>query len=294
MNIQEKIASYLKMNRSPKTIQTYGEALKVYARLVGDRELTAETYAAFLQKIKDLNPSTQALYRSAVRGLYVDASTVPMAEIKKAEKKWVRRRGQRLINFDRGAIEYVIGYTKSLKSDLAALRDRAFILTLADTGLRISEACALRRGDIDRLEQRALVVGKGDKQAVVRFSRRSLDAIDDYLRARKDSASGKPLTSLPLFARHDKGAGKKIKPVESGGMWKAVKRRARESGIDPTSIRVHDFRHYFVTMLILAGGKTEAVRKAARHASSSTTSRYIHLLDSEVDELYDEAINRNG
>jgi hypothetical protein len=85
MNLQEKIAEYLKMNRSPHTIQTYGEALKVYARLVGDRELTAETYAMFLQKIKDLNPPTQALYRSAVRGFFADASTVPMAEIKRAE-----------------------------------------------------------------------------------------------------------------------------------------------------------------------------------------------------------------
>jgi len=33
MNIQEKISDYLKMNRSPHTIQTYGEALKVYVRL---------------------------------------------------------------------------------------------------------------------------------------------------------------------------------------------------------------------------------------------------------------------
>jgi integrase len=70
------------------------------------------------------------------------------------------------------------------------------------------------------------------------------------------------------------------------------KRRAEEAGIDPTRIRVHDFRHYFVTVLILVRGKTEAVRKAARHANSATISRYIHLLDSEVDELYDEAINR--
>jgi hypothetical protein len=33
MKIRKKIADYLKMNRAPKTIQTYGEALKVYARL---------------------------------------------------------------------------------------------------------------------------------------------------------------------------------------------------------------------------------------------------------------------
>jgi site-specific recombinase XerD len=180
-----------------------------------------------------------------------------------------------LVAFDCQVVESVNGYAQSLKIDLTALRDRAFILTLADTGLRISEACARRRGDIDRLEQRALVLGKGDNQAVVRFSRRALEAIDDYLRAREDSSTGKPLPSLPLFARHDKGAGKQVKPVESGGMWKAVKRRAEEAGIDLSRIRVHDFRHYFVTMLILAGGKTEAVQRAACHASSATTSRYI-------------------
>ena len=33
MKLQEKIVDYLKMNRSPHTIQTYGEALKVYVRL---------------------------------------------------------------------------------------------------------------------------------------------------------------------------------------------------------------------------------------------------------------------
>jgi hypothetical protein len=33
------------------------------------------------------------LYRSGVGGFYADASDVSLAEIKKAEKKWVRRCG---------------------------------------------------------------------------------------------------------------------------------------------------------------------------------------------------------
>jgi len=99
--------------------------------------------------------------------------------------------------------------------NLREMRDRAFIITLADTGLRVHEACNLRRGDIDWGEGRAQIIGKGDKEAIVRFSRRSQKAIKDYLELRVslDGASGKQLSSLPLFARHDKGSGKKIKPI---------------------------------------------------------------------------------
>ena len=56
------------------------------------------------------------------------------------------------------------------------MRDRAFLLTLADTGLRVHEACNMRRGDIDWNEGRAVIIGKGDKQAVVRFSTRKYKA----------------------------------------------------------------------------------------------------------------------
>ena len=81
--------------------------------------------------------------------------------------------------------------------------------------MRVHEACKLRRGDVDMNEGQALVIGKGDKQAIVRFSERSLKALKDYLgvRAILDGNSGKQLASLPLFARHDKGAGKKIKSI---------------------------------------------------------------------------------
>jgi site-specific recombinase XerD len=168
-------------------------------------------------------------------------------------------------------------------------------LVLADTGLRISEACALRRGDIDWNEGQAIIIGKGDKQAPVRFSNRSMRAMQDYLAARSelDGASGKPLTSLPIFVRHDKGAGKKVKPVKTGGMWYAIKGRMREAGEDPKSIRIHDFRHYFVTMVQLAGGDIRITQELARHASIATTSRYAHI-GGKADELYNQVFNEDA
>jgi integrase/recombinase XerC len=312
METKEIIAEYLdnlSKTRSPKTHKTYAQALKAFTQIVGDAPLDTQTYIKFLKKIANMNPSTQALYRSAVMGLYLFASTngieVNAAALTQAKRQYSKRQGQRLPNFDRQAVEKVISYCETLRGDLLALRDRAFVLTLADTGLRISEACSLRRGDMDWNEGRTLIIGKGDKQDVVRFSDRSMQALKDYLAARAtlDGDSGKPLTSLPLFARHDDGAGGKIKPVKSGGMWAAIKKRMKEVKErmkeakadlthDPTQVRIHDFRHYFVTVFYAGSGNLLATKDAARHASSETTSRYAHVANDLVDKIYDQVINR--
>ena len=91
---------------------------------------------------------------------------------------------------------------------------------------------------------------------MVRFSNRCTQALKDYLYARSniDPNSRIPLASQPLFARHDIRASKKIRPITSGGMWKAIKGRMSEADVDPHLVRIHDFRHYFVTMTYLAKG----------------------------------------
>ena len=184
---------------------------------------------------------------------------------------------------------------------LEALRDRAFVLTLADTGLRISEACSLKRGDIDWLEQRAVIIGKGDKQAVVYFSNRCIQALKAYLHARAnvEPNSRIPLGSQPLFARHDIRASKKIRPITAGGMWKAIKGdpkqgikgRIEEAGVERNAVRIHDFRHYFVTLTYLAKGDLKMSQVLARHESIATTNRYAHF-NTEAAKAYDEIFNK--
>ena len=151
---------------------------------------------------------------------------------------------------------------------LRALRDRAFLLTLADTGLRVHEACGLRRGDIDWNEGRAVIVGKGDKQAVVRFS---------------------------SFARHDKGAGKKIKPISTATGRNIVAERVRQALGDEAvgSITPHSFRHYFVTTILRASGNLKLAQELARHSNIQVTQRYAHLSDDELDKGYYDIFENN-
>ena len=137
-----------------------------------------------------------------------------------------------------------------------------------------------------------MIIGKGDKQAVVRFSSRSLSALQSYLNARGglDGRSGKPLASLPLFARHDKGAGQKIKSITTNTGRNIVDERVGQALGESSSGKItpHSFRHYFVTAVLRASGNLKLAQELARHASVQVTQRYAHLTNDELDKGYYE------
>jgi integrase len=260
--------------------------------------------------LKEYAPATERMYLTAVTNFFKFLSAERLADpnlprLQLLIRQRSRRPGQRLPQFPRDHIETVLEYATNIanntsddnKNYLRNLRDRAFLLTLADTGLRVHEACGLRRGDLDWNEGIAVIVGKGDKEAVIRFSNRSISALRDYLNARGkiDGASGRPLASLPLFARHDKGAGKKIKPITTATGRNIVSLRVKEAlGPDAVgSITPHSFRHYFVTTVLRAsGGNIKLAQELARHQNIAVTQRYAHLSDEELDQGYYEIFNK--
>lgn len=315
--IAQAVAAYLDvvgLARSANTSRTYRNALQAFLQTLEAHDLPPEhtpvtdlpedAVAWFATDLKHHAPATERLYLSAVAGFYEYLAAENLAGINLPRVRLLirqrgRRAGIRLPQFPREDIERVLGYAKNLSEKpaetpqerLRNLRDRAFLLTLADTGLRVHEACALRRGDMDWHEGRAIIVGKGDKQAVVRFSQRALQAIQDYLQARAslDGNSGRPLRALPLFARHDKGAGKKVLPISTATGRNIVAQRVREA-LGPEavgSITPHSFRHYFVTtVLIGSGGNLKLAQELARHSNIAVTQRYAHLSDDELDRGY--------
>jgi integrase/recombinase XerC len=319
--IQQAIENYLetvKLARSENTARTYRNALNLFGDLLTDDmqspavNLKEDAISPFAVALKEYAPASERLYLQAVRGFYEFLAAEKLAEINLPRlrlliRQRARRAGVRLPQFPRDAIEKVLifiiniinipstasGASSDVNERLRAARDRAFLLTLADTGLRVHEACALRRGDVDWNEGRAVIIGKGDKQAVIRFSERSLASLRDYLhlRATLDGASGRPLASLALFARHDKGAGKKIKPITTATGRNIVDERVRQAlGDDPdaASITPHSFRHYFVTTVLRGSGNLKLAQELARHANISVTQRYAHLSDDELDKGYHE------
>lgn len=312
----------ISLARSENTARTYRNALNLFQEVLEAYNLPIETsmieelpedaIAWFAKYLKIYSPATERLYLSAAKGYYEYLAGENIAElnlprIRMLIRQRARRYGQRLPQFPRDEIDEMNIYAQSLvnlhpedvSERLRNLRDRAFLLTLADTGLRVHEACALRRGDIDWNEAKALVIGKGDKQAVVRFSTRSINAIKDYvaLRSSLDGASGRPLSSLPIFARHDRGAGKKILSITTTTGRNIVSQRVREALGENAVGRItpHSFRHYFVTTVLRgSGGNLKLAQELARHKNIAVTQRYAHLSDDELDlgyhDIFDEQI----
>ena len=315
MKIKSSIDDYLRMissSRSANTARTYRNALRFFEEVLEAHNIEIETSNVseltenihwLIQALRVYSPTTERLYLTAVSGYFdylvsEELNNINLNRLKMLIHQRARRPAIRLPQFPQDAIEKIISYTNGFvvpkginKSEkLRALRDRAFLITLADTGLRVHEACNLRRGDIDWFEGRAVIIGKGNRQAIVRFSQRAQQAIQEYhgARAELDGQSGKPLGSLPVFARHDRGAGNKIKPITTTTGRNIVDQRAREILGDEAagSITPHSFRHYFVTRVLQASGNLKLAQELARHQNIAVTQRYAHLSNKQLDDGY--------
>lgn len=317
MSLKNAIQDYIKtveLSRSAHTARTYKNAMQRFAESLQQHgydidqdspaDIKEDSIAYFANDLKVNSASTEQLYIIAVKGFfeYLTAeylTSINLPKLKMLIRQRTRRPGKRLPQFPADAISKLIDLMfnkdisstySDMKDQLRELRDRAFIVTLADTGLRVHEACNLKRGDIDWGEGHAQIIGKGDKEAIVRFSRRSHQAIQTYLRLRAslDGATGKPLASLPLFARHDKGSGKKIKPITPTTgrniVTDAVQRTLGEDMVG--KITPHSFRHYFVTRILISTGNLKLAQSLARHQNIAVTQRYAHLSDEELDKGY--------
>lgn len=323
ISIDESLTNYLDsvaLSRSANTARTYRNAVNAFREYLVSADLQPESapisstdenwIADFTSYLKHYAPTTERLYLSAIAGWFEFISAenyveINLPRVRMLIQRRARRPGQRLPQFPREAIEQMVIYAINLinisaeddRGRLRILRDRSFIISLADTGMRVHEACQLRRGDVDWAEGRALLIGKGDRQAVVRFSRRALAALKDYLsvRAVLDGATGRSMSSQPLFARHDKAVGNRIAPISTTTGRAIIHQRAKESLGEEVAdlITPHSFRHYFVTAVLRgSGGNLKLAQELARHQSISVTQRYAHLSDDELDKGYFEIFDR--
>jgi integrase/recombinase XerC len=321
--VAEAIRAYLSTvsySRSAKTATTYRNAMNFFTLVLEAHNILIEkdplsslnedAIGWLAASLKVYAPATEKLYLTAAAGLYeylAAENLVPinLPRVHLLIRQRSRRPGQRLPQFPEGDIETIVNHMINMKNELAEdeahrlcdLRDRAFLITLADTGLRVHEACNLRRGDLDWNEGRAIVIGKGNRQDIVRFSQRAITALRDYLsaRAKLDGASNRPLPSLPIFARHDKGAGKKVKPITTTTGRNIVAERVElilgKEAVG--TITPHSFRHYFVTKVLKASGNLKLAQELARHRNITVTQLYAHLNDDELDRGYWNVFEEN-
>ena len=310
----------IELYRSPHTFQAYRKALETFSNMLAAKgidpfdfpiaELTEDSVEQFVEHVRDFSPATESLYLQVIKSFYkfLDAEhlvpTVNHSRVRMFIRQRTRRLGRQPAQYPEEEMRQLIEFMSNPReistadgedADILTMhdkRDRALILTLADTGLRGDEICKLRCGDLDWINSRATLKGRGNKQAFVRFSTRAIKALGEYLtsRASLDKETGQSVSSLPLFARHDKGAGRKIKPITTTTIRNIVTDRVQQL-LGPEAvgrITPHTFLHHFVTTILRATGNLKLAQVLARHTSIQVTQKYAHISDEELNKGYNE------
>lgn len=158
-----------------------------------------------------------------------------------------------------------------------AARDAALVTLLYGTGLRISEALSLKRGDVP-LGESLTVVGKGRKERAVPVLMSVREAVAAYAAL----CPFDPGRSGALFLSR---RGKPMSPRDAQALMQRLRGRLGLS----RSATPHALRHSFATHLLQNGGDLRSVQELLGHASLSTTQKYTEVEGTRVLAVYDAA-----
>ena len=162
--------------------------------------------------------------------------------------------------------------------EYAALRDTAIFEFLYSTGCRISEAVALKWGEIDFVRGCAVVTGKGSKDRLVILGSNAVAALCKLRDRLRRESPGLASDESSVFLSD------RLAKISSRFVERRMKRYLAEAGL-PTDLSPHKLRHSFATHLLDAGADLRSVQEMLGHASLSTTQIYTHV---SVERLKDE------
>lgn len=188
------------------------------------------------------------------------------------------------VTLKRGAVEFALPRPKQAqklpqilaREEIARLfaatenpKHRAMLMTAYGTGLRVSELCHLKLGDIDaarmtiRIEQ-----GKGAKDRYTLLPQRLLGELRRYWLGYRPKHW--------LFAGERHGTEERpIAVISAQRIFRSAKARA---GITKHG-GIHALRHAFATHLLEAGVDVHTIQRLMGHGHIGSTLRYFHLAD---------------
>lgn len=162
--------------------------------------------------------------------------------------------------------------------DAVGLRDRALFELIYSSGLRVSEAAALKVGDID-FERRLMVVrGKFDRDRMVPVSEVARDFLVHHLGAKQDSPEAWVFegTRGATCGRH----------LRSTSVSERFRGLLREFGMDRPEISTHSIRHSTATHLLENGASIRHVQELLGHKNIESTVRYTHVMTDGLAKVY--------
>ncbi len=158
-------------------------------------------------------------------------------------------------------------------------RDRALVLILLRTGMRIGEVLSLTMNDID-LRDRKIHIYEGEKNCLGRVVYLS----DDALMALQIWLKERDRTKGYLFY------GVRGKLCYSSA-WNIFAQYLRQTGLQHKGYTIHSLRHTFASELLNAGMRLECLQLLLGHRNIEITRRYARLTDKSRAEEYFRAMH---
>jgi integrase/recombinase XerC/integrase/recombinase XerD len=161
-----------------------------------------------------------------------------------------------------------------------SIRDRAMVIVLLRTGMRIGELLNTRVSDVNLKERKVLIFesAKNRLGRVVYFSDDARDALKAWLRKRDPQEE---------FLFYGWGG----KPLSYTAARMIFVRYLNKAGIADKGYTLHSLRHTYATELLNAGMRLECLEKLLGHTSLEVTRRYARLTDKTREREYFRAMS---
>jgi len=159
-----------------------------------------------------------------------------------------------------------------------AQRDRAILELLYGSGVRVTELVRARLEHLDEEEAFMRVTGKGDKTRLVPLGKKSMVAVQEYLRLdRPKLVKGKTDSTLFLSNRGTRLSRSRILQI--------VKEIGRAAGIEQ-NLYPHLLRHSFATHLLSNGADLRVIQELLGHANIGTTQIYTQVTNDRLHQVH--------
>ncbi len=148
------------------------------------------------------------------------------------------------------------------------IRNKALFELLYAAGLRVSEIANIKVSDIDKRERLIRVLGKGKKERIVPFNKKSLDLINVY--------------QEEIFKKF----GNKTEYVFLNYKGAKISERSIERILE--KLFPHLFRHSFASHLLQRGANLRVIQELLGHSNLVTTEKYTSLNYSDLLKTYNK------
>lgn len=162
----------------------------------------------------------------------------------------------------------VCDYDYEHNAKLLASRNRAILLVLLDTGVRLSELIGMKAEDLKGGNSNFKVRGKGNKERVVRIGKVAQKAVWRYLVYRQD-------TGNKALWLSEEG-----QPLRAGGVQELIYRIKKRAGIN-SSGSTHRFRHTFAINFLRVDKNVFNLQYLLGHSELEMVRRYTATLGME-------------